>query len=101
MREIRQIVLASVNNVPIRVDDVVEGGPLRLGDPAGKQGVVVGFQSRLGRVFISKPVRNEAGEETDDADGVRQWTDENDVVQGIVLLRKGEASLPALKDVHE
>ena len=32
-----------------------------------------------------------------DADGNRQWDDEDDVVQGIVLLRKGEESLPALE----
>ena len=28
IREIRQIVLSATNNVPVRVDDVVEGGPL-------------------------------------------------------------------------
>jgi cobalt-zinc-cadmium resistance protein CzcA len=100
LREIRQIVLASVNNVPIRVTDVVEGGPLKPGDPAGKQGVVVGYQSRLGQVLISKPVLDGQGEEALDRDGHRIWKDEEDVVQGIVLLRKGEESLPALKDVH-
>ena len=38
LREIRQIVLASVNNVPIRVGDIVDGGPLKPGDPAGGTG---------------------------------------------------------------
>lgn len=100
LREIRQIVLASVNNVPIRVDDVVDGGPLRPGDPVGQQGVIVGHQSRLGRVLISKPVLDAQNEERQDAKGNRLWRDQDDVVQGIVLLRKGEESLPALKDVH-
>ena len=49
--------------------------------------------------MISKPVLNENGEETFDRDGKRVWKDEDDVIQGIVLLRKGEESLPALVDV--
>ena len=56
IREIRQIVLTATNNVPVRVDDVVEGGPLREGDPASGQGVVVGWQTRLGHVQRSYPV---------------------------------------------
>ena len=36
-----------------------------------------------------------------DADGKLVWRDEDDKVQGIVLLRKGEDSLPALKDVEK
>ena len=36
-------------------------------------------------------VRDEHGEEV--------WSDEDDKVQGIVLLRKGQESLPALKDL--
>ncbi len=43
LREIRQIVLTATNNVPVRVDDVVEGGPLHEGDAADSQGVVVGL----------------------------------------------------------
>ena len=64
IREIRQIVLASVNNVPIRVGDVVDGGPLTPGDVPGARGVVVGHQSRLGRVLISKPLTDAQGRET-------------------------------------
>src|SRR5262249_19773267 len=42
LREIRQIVIASVNNVPIRVEDVVDGGRLSSAqDEAGRRGVVV------------------------------------------------------------
>lgn len=100
LREIRQIVLASVNNVPIRVDDIVEGGPLRDNQSSREKGVAVGFQSRLGRVLISKPLLDKGGEEQFGNSGQRRWKDEGDVVQGIVLLRKGEQSLPALKDVH-
>ncbi|HEY2415385.1 MAG TPA: efflux RND transporter permease subunit [Pirellulaceae bacterium] len=98
IRQIRQIVLASVNNVPIRVTDIVEGGPLLPNEPLGLEGVVVGHRNRLGRVLISHPLYDEQGHEKLD-DGERSWKDENDVVQGIVLLRKGEESLPALKDV--
>ena len=96
IREIRQVVLASVNNVPIRVDDVVDGGPLKSGEVAGARGVVVGHLSRLGRVMISKPRTDAEGHEQLDANGHRRWVDEDDVIQGIVLLRKGEESLPAL-----
>ena len=51
IREIRQIVLTSTNNVPVQVDDVVEGGRFGPGEPVGEQGVVVGHQTRLGRVM--------------------------------------------------
>jgi cobalt-zinc-cadmium resistance protein CzcA len=99
IRQIRQIVLASTDNVPIRVGDVVEGGPLGPGDSAGARGVVVAFRNRLGRVLISKPKVDLDGAELRDPQGRRAWSDEDDVVQGIVLLRKGEESLPALRDV--
>src|SRR5262249_3531717 len=56
LQEIRQIVIASVNNVPIRVDDVVEGGPIGTGlastyagQGRSREGVVVGHQTRLGQ----------------------------------------------------
>lgn len=99
IREIREIVLNATNNVPVHVDDVVEGGPLRGGMP-GKAGVVVGYQTRLGRVMRSRPEKDAEGREVLDADGQRKWTDEEDVVQGIILLRKGEQSLPALADIE-
>ena len=84
--------------MPVRVDDVVEGGPLREGQPAGEEGVVVGHQTRLGRVLVSQPKKDAQGNDVC-KDGVRQWEDDNDAVQAIVLLRKGEESLPALQDV--
>ena len=100
IREIRQIVLSATNNVPVRVNDVVEGGPLRAGSPPGKQGVVMGYQTRLGHVMRSFPLRDAQGREVLDAQGRRVWHDDDEVVEGIVLLRKGEQSLPALDDIH-
>jgi len=97
--ELRQVVLSSTNNVPVRIGDIVEGGPLRPQSMPVEDGVVVGHQPRMGRVMISRPVLDKAGEETLDEKGNRRWEDDDDVVQGIVLLRKGEDSLPALKDV--
>ena len=99
IREIRQIVLNATNNVPVRIDDVVEGGPLRAGSPP-KQGVVIGHQTRLGRVMRSVALRDAQGRDVLDAQGRRVWHDEDEVVEGIVLLRKGDQSLPALADIH-
>src|SRR5262249_7891762 len=101
LQEIRQIVITAYNNVPIRVEDVVEGGPLPEGQPSS-QGVVVGHQTRLGKVSLSKP-RTADGKESHallSAALADSWSDEDDKVQGIVLLRKNEDSLPALRDVE-
>jgi cobalt-zinc-cadmium resistance protein CzcA len=104
IREIRSLVLTSVNNNPILLEDVVEGGRLTPGERPGERGVVVGHQTRLGRVGLSKP--KEAATPTGiyrvvDSRGNLVWRDEDDKVQCIVLLRKGEDSLPALKDVEK
>jgi cobalt-zinc-cadmium resistance protein CzcA len=103
IREIRQVVIASVNNVPVKVEHVVEGGPLQPGEPLGEHGVVVSHQTRLGRVSLSKPA--DAGDPASlqrlpGGEVVRAWRDEDDKVQSIVLLRKGEDTPPALKDVR-
>src|SRR5262245_12282009 len=105
-REIRQVVVASVNNVPVRVDHLVDGGPVLNADGTPRvddrtlaaRGVVVGHQTRQGRVSISRP-RTEGGRPVTNPDGSPAWDDEADVVQGIVLLRKGQESMPALRDV--
>ncbi|HVW00667.1 MAG TPA: efflux RND transporter permease subunit, partial [Planctomycetaceae bacterium] len=55
LRQIREIVLSTTNNLPIRVDDVVEGGPLRPGEDVGVRGVVIGHHTRLGKVALSHP----------------------------------------------
>jgi heavy metal efflux system protein len=91
LRQIREIVVASVNNVPVRVEDLIDGGPLRPDEEVGRRGVIVGHQTRLGKVSLSQPIQ--------DGDKV-VWKDEDDKVQGIVLLRKGEESIPALKAVE-
>jgi cobalt-zinc-cadmium resistance protein CzcA len=125
VREIRDIVVATVNNVPVRVEDLVAGGPVdeyaeitkgeepdlvarqRLGQAAraanagANEGVVVGYQPRLGKVSVCRPKRDEKGEVVHDDDGHIVWKDEEDKVQGIVLMRKAEATLLALNKVKE
>ncbi|HEV3261797.1 MAG TPA: efflux RND transporter permease subunit, partial [Gemmataceae bacterium] len=101
IRQIRQIVIASVNNVPVRIEDVVEGGPLRTSKRGvGAEGVVVGHQTRLGKVGLSRPMKDYLGRTVLDEDGQPVWVDEDEKIQGIVLLRKNEDSLPALRDVE-
>jgi len=102
IHEIRQIVIASVNNRPVRIEHIVEGGPLSPGDALGVQGVVVGHQTRLGKVSLCKPT-----EENDEKRGgkgesnSRSWRDEDDKVQCIVLLRSGDQTIPAVEAVKE
>src|SRR5262249_36530219 len=100
--EIRKLVLTSVNNKDILLEDIVEGGRLRPGDPVGVRGVIVGHQTRPG----PGGVRQQAEKRTlsgvyrvVDNIGKVLWRDEDDKVQCIVLLRKGEESLPALAAV--
>ncbi len=91
--EMRSIVITSNNNVPIKIDQLVDGGPLSSsGDEPGKRGVVVKYQTRMGKVSICR-------RRVDDQ-GVERWVDTEDIVQGIVLLRKNEEALPALKDIN-
>src|SRR5262249_12278994 len=95
VRELRDVVVTTVNNVPIRVEDLVTGGPGTSGE--GTEGVFVGHQPRLGLVGISRPKLDARGEMERDAAGKVLWDDEPDMIQGIVLMRKGEATLPALQ----
>jgi cobalt-zinc-cadmium resistance protein CzcA len=96
VRDIRDLVIASVNNQPVRVEDVVEGGRVSPGQRSAK-GVVVSHQTRLGRVGYWKADRERPpGSDLTLAD---VGHDEDDKVQCIVLLRKNEDTLPALKDV--
>jgi cobalt-zinc-cadmium resistance protein CzcA len=89
IREIRQIVVTSNNNVPIRVDDLVQGGPVLSESTLGEEGVVVGHQTRLGQISMSVPL---------DKNG-KQWRFESEKVQGIVLMHRNRESLPAIRDV--
>jgi cobalt-zinc-cadmium resistance protein CzcA len=99
IREIRSLVIASVNNQPIRVEDVVEGGRLLNGQLPGERGVVVSNQTRLGRIGYWRGDRERPPGSTLTIADVGH--DEDDKVTCIVLLRKGEETLPALKAVKE
>ena len=105
IHEIRQTVIASVNNRPVKIDHIVEGGPLSPGDPVGESGVVVGHQTRLGRVSLSKPaeMQDVTGPHavSEDSGKSRAWRDEDDKVQCIVLLRCGDQTIPAVNAVKE
>ncbi|HWG46409.1 MAG TPA: efflux RND transporter permease subunit [Gemmataceae bacterium] len=100
IQAVRQITILSINNHPIRVEDVVEGGPLKYAGDLGRQGVVVAHQTRQGRVMYSASRKNADGREVRDADGKVVWDYEPEKVQSVILLRKGEDSLPALHDVE-
>jgi Cu/Ag efflux pump CusA len=88
LRQIREIVITSVNGFPVKIDNVVQGGPLPEG-ARSTQGVIVSHQTRLGRVSLDKAM---------DEDG-EVWRRDDEKVQCIVLMRKGEQSLPALASV--
>ncbi len=102
IRDIRALVITSVNNQPVRVEDVVEGGRLAPGERAGEKGVVVGHQTRLGMLAHFKVDDGyESRFLTDHSLSLSQvGHDDPDQVGCIVLLRKGEATLPALKDIE-
>jgi cobalt-zinc-cadmium resistance protein CzcA len=121
LREIRELVITTINNVPIYVNDVVQGGPLPLKyapprkqdaqlpprrfkyewekdyyqefdlTQLGKEGVVVGYQTRLGQVSMVTPK---------DPEG-KSWLHEPEKVMGIVLLHKDKDSLPAIIDTKK
>ena len=97
IREIRSLVITSVNNQPIRVEDVVEGDGFCRGSCPANKGVVVGNQTRLGRIGYSSADHERPSGSPLALKDVGH--DEDDRVQCIVLLRKGEDTLPALKDV--
>lgn len=101
IHRIRETVITAKNNVPIRVKNVVEGGPLRYAEEIGEHGVRVHYQPRLGQVGASVPKLDEDGVQAIDTKGLPAWLDEKERVQGIVLLRKGEPSLPALEALNE
>jgi cobalt-zinc-cadmium resistance protein CzcA len=99
IRDIRSLVIASVNNLPVRVEEVVEGGRLYANALPGQQGVVVSHLTRLGRVGYWKADRERpSGSHLSLAD---VGHDEDDRVECIVLMRKNEDTLPALKDVKK
>ena len=91
VREIRDIVITSVNNNDIRIADIVQAGPQLSVSIADRDGVVVGHQTRLGRVGLDRALDKEG----------KEWERHDEKVQAIILMRKGEQSLPTLKAVKE
>jgi Cu/Ag efflux pump CusA len=79
VRELRDVVVATVNSQPVHVGDLVEGGRLAEGDVPGRRGVVVRRAPRRDQVCLSR--------RQVDGDGRVSWTDEDDRVQGALLLR--------------
>jgi Cu/Ag efflux pump CusA len=73
IREIRKIVVDTINNNPVLIDNLVEGGPLTALDTPGNKGVVVGHLPRTGEVRLG-----------------RSGSPDVDVVEGIVFARPGE-----------
>jgi cobalt-zinc-cadmium resistance protein CzcA len=98
IRDIRRLVIASFNSQPVRVEDVVVGGRvLNGGRSPYDQGVVVRHQTRLGRVGYWKPERERPAQSNLTLADVGR--DKDDVVECIVLMRKNEETLTALKGV--
>jgi cobalt-zinc-cadmium resistance protein CzcA len=97
IQEIRSLVITSVNNQPIRVEDVVEGGRLLPGQLPGEKGVVVSNLTRLGRVgYYSADHERPPGSTLTLKD---VGHDETDKVQCIVLMWKDADTMPALIDI--
>lgn len=85
IREIRSLVIASVQKAPVCVEDVVDGGRLSPGEELGRRGVVVGDQPRVGQVSLSR----------------QGAPDEEDLIQGMVLVRDGEDPQRTLRAVQQ
>jgi Cu/Ag efflux pump CusA len=83
IREMREQVIARVAGVPIRLDDLVEGGPETRPDSLSPKGVVVGSHSPADSVGVRGP-----GERQEDA-----------VVEGVICFRS-EADADALRRVQ-
>jgi Cu/Ag efflux pump CusA len=74
LRVLRSLVVATVNTTQVRVEHVVEGGPVPLGKELGDSGVVLDRQPGQIRVGLARPGA----------------PDEDDPVLGVVFLRRGE-----------
>ncbi len=74
LREIRALVIARVNDRPVTIGDVVEGGPLGPDEVEGRRGVVIDSQPRREWVASSGP-------------GAEQ---EADAVHGVVFMRQDD-----------
>lgn len=81
--KIRQTSVVTIHNVPVRVEDLVEGGPLMPG-VAADRGVIVGPMERRQSAGVSGP-------------GPRE---EDDVIWGVVWMRPGSEAVTVLRDVR-
>ncbi len=99
VRDLRSLVIASVNNQPVRVEDVVEGGRASPGETP-QQGIIVSHQTRLGRIGYWRA--DEERKPGSPLSIAQKWVTTSRMSwKCIVLLRKNEDTLPALKDVKE
>ncbi len=97
IQEIRSLVITSVNNQPIRIEDVAEGGRLLPDQLPGEKGVVVSNLTRLGRVGYYSADLERPPRSTLTLKDVGH--DETDKVQCIVLMWKDADTMPALVDI--
>jgi heavy metal efflux system protein len=97
IQEIRALVITSVNNQAIRIEDVVEGGRLLAGQLPGEKGVVVSNMTRLGRVGYYSADHERPSGSTQSLKDIGH--DETDKVQCIVLMWKDADTMPALVDI--
>ena len=101
LAELREVNVTANNNAPIRIGHLVAGGRQSSSGEVEPEGVIVGHQTRLGKVSISVPKKDAKGRLVKDANGNTVWVDKEDMVQGIVLMRKNEETLPSLEGVKE
>ncbi len=81
---------------------MVEGGRLLPGERAGNRGVVVSHQTRLGKMahYRVKDGYESRFQSDRSLSLTKAGHDDPDQVGAIILLRKGEDTLPALKDIE-
>jgi Cu/Ag efflux pump CusA len=84
LREIRRLVIASVNGVPVLLEDLVEGGRQAPGEEDGSRGVIVGHEPRTGKVGLRLP----------------GGLDEDDVVEGVVLHKPSDDPMQGLRNAR-
>ena len=93
VEEIRNVVVATVNNVPVRVRELVLPDDRTYPtNPDALPGVFVGAQPRLGKVSLWRPHIDDQGRENRDFES----NDNEEKVQGTVLMRKNEYTKPSL-----
>jgi RNA polymerase sigma factor (sigma-70 family) len=77
-RHLRNLVITSINNIPIRIDDVVSGGPVPAHEARSVQGVIVGQKKQHSKVSMDQAP----------AAANKAWRSQDDIVEGIIRVRK-------------